>query len=146
MENASGRSACAKEDFFAGKLERTIACGESAFSGQSLWHGLVWQRTPVLTVGCSQQQKFAVHRITQREAALFREARDGVEKKFLAFIPILQNPRFAAVSSFVDARFLGLAAGHQVGGAGAECHDSAKIESVSPGDLQLLPGPAFVHG
>ena len=69
----------------------------------------------------------------------FREAGDGVEKEFLAFVRVLQSPGFAAVGRFVDARFFAFAAGHDVGSGSVERHDAAKVERVAASHVQALP-------
>ena len=74
----------------------------------------------------------------------FREAGDGVEKEFLAFVRVLQSPGFAAVGCFVDARFFAFAAGHDVGSGSVERHDAAKVERVAASHVQAFPRRTFV--
>jgi len=93
---------------------------------------LRWERIPVLAVSCAQQKKFAIEGIAERKAARFREAGDGVEKELLAFVGVLQFPRYAAVGCFVDAGFFAFAAGHDVGGGDVNATMPRKSRASPP--------------
>src|SRR4029077_12906927 len=110
-----------------GKQETTIARRERAFAAQGLWHVVVWQRFPLLTIFCAKQEKFAIDGITERKATRFREAGDRIEKKVLPLVHVLQTPGFAAVCCFVNARLFAFAAGHHVSRGRVEGHVSAKV-------------------
>jgi len=59
---------------------------------------------------------------------------------------VLERPSGAGVRSFVDARRVGFANGHSVGGTGVDGLEAAKVEFVGIGDVKPLPGGAVVGG
>src|SRR5207302_7615838 len=147
MKNSSSRTAGAEENLFlAGEHEARIAGSECAFAGQG-WRPIVCrERVPVFAIGRLQQEKFAVDGITEGQALFFGKASKGVEKELLAIVGVLKLPGFAAVGSLVDARFVSVAAGHDVGSFFAECHHTAKIQRIRIFNAQSLPRLSFIEG
>ena len=145
MKDASGRAAGREENVFvAGKRERSITCCERALSRQRRGHVVNRKQVPMLAVGCREQEELAVDRIAQGQALFLGTAGDGVEEKFLAIVREFELPGFAAVAGLVDSGFHTFSARDDIGKGGAESHDPAEVERVSPGNAKTTPGPAFI--
>src|SRR6266436_260731 len=100
----------------------------------------------MLAVGGAEEPELAIKGVAKCNAIFFGKAGDGVEKKFLALVRVLQFPGFAAVSCFVDARLLAFPAGHHVGNLLGERHNPSKVKRIAAADVQPLPRFALVDG
>src|SRR5690242_5066032 len=121
MQNSRGWTACSEESFFVTRERETrIAGRERTFTAQGWGHIVGGKWTPMFAVSRLQQEKFAVDGIAEGKALFLGTAGDGVEKKFLAIVRILQIPGFAAVGGFVNAGFFAFADGHEVGRSGVK--------------------------
>lgn len=89
MKHTRGAVSC-NEIYFALVVngEAGTARGERAFVGQGWWHRVTRKLLPVLAIARADQDEFSVHRIAQREAFLFRDAHQRVEKELWARVGI----------------------------------------------------------
>jgi len=108
--------------------EASAARGERAFVGQRRRHRVTRKLLPVLAIARADQDEFPVHRITQREAFLFGDAHQRVEKELRVRAGKFKLPRVAAVVRLVDARQFSRPAGHHVRDLLIERLHSAQIE------------------
>src|SRR5215472_5240788 len=99
----------------------------------------------MLAVGGLEQEELAVDRIAQGEALFLGTAGDGVEEKFLAIVREFELPGFAGIGGLVDSGFHTFSARNDIGNRGAECHDPAEIERVSPWNVKTMPGLTFIE-
>jgi len=146
VKNASGEATGDEIKFgFGDNEEIGIAGGKGAFFGESVRTIFGRKRDPVLPVDSMDDEKFSVDGIAQSETDFFGEASDGVEEKGLVDVGVELLPGLAAVGGFVNAGFIAVATGHQIGSGVAEGDDAAKIEIGLAGDGEAGPGGAVIE-